>query len=128
MKDRLGIIGLGRMGGALYLAFKKLNLNVKGYDRSERSDFKSLNELCENSDVIFICVKPLDVQEILENISDFKDKLYVSTAAGVSNSFYENRGFKNILRIMPNINVMSLNGVIAASRGKFIKDSDYKKV
>lgn len=122
MKYRIGILGAGRMGGAFYNAFRKLGYRVHRYDlNSKKSDFRDFESFCNYTDIIFVCIKPFDVKDFLTHAEKYRNRVFVTAAAGVGLDVYEKNGFKNVLRIMPNINVMSLNGVIAASKGRYLK-------
>ena len=83
-------------------------------------------EAVKSSDIVFICVKPQDVDKVLYEIKDAaKIQLIVSIAAGITikhiQSILKN---KKIIRVMPNINCIA--GEIAAgfSAGKYAGKED----
>ena len=63
-------------------------------------------EAIRNSDIVFICVKPQDIDVVLNEIKNVvKTQLIVSIAAGIKikqiESILRN---KRVIRVMPNIN------------------------
>ena len=60
---------------------------------------------CREAEVIFICVKPGDIEKVLLEIRDeVRDKLVVSTAAIVPLEFYESTApLGRYVRTMPNV-------------------------
>jgi UDPglucose 6-dehydrogenase len=86
--NRIGVVGVGFVGGALATNFREV-FSVNTYDKdTSKSSCKNLNELVDNSDVIFICVPtpPTSngscdtsiVREVCEQISAIrKDRLVV---------------------------------------------------
>jgi pyrroline-5-carboxylate reductase len=129
---KIGILGVGQMGSALLLAFSNyLRNSVRGvvndkelfylYDPNEKikSDFKGYGfkhishdekEIFDHTKIIFICVKPDLISELLSNNKLYIDKntLLVSIVAG-SNIEYitslvksPNNPSPKIIRIMTN--------------------------
>lgn len=125
---RIGIIGVGNIGSII---LERLLLSGK-YDPddivihnrtpSKAEKYKSRGvriassnaELCENSDLIFLCVKPQDSDEMFSQIEsvDFDDKIIVSTMVGVKIEEIRKRlGTKKVVRIMPNVPAMIGKGI-----------------
>ena len=52
---KLGIIGLGIVGGTYHACYKFQGLDVKGYDKYVKSDVKSVKDLFDR-DAIFLCL------------------------------------------------------------------------
>ncbi len=114
----IGFIGCGRMGSALA---KSLILN--GFSAKSVSCFdhntenlvkmesygarisKSCEDIAKNSNVIFLCVKPNDMQKTLLEIKGLiNDQVIISIAAGKKLPFYRKMlGERKIVRLMPNI-------------------------
>lgn len=83
---RIGIIGLGRLGFALYKALNNKNLNVTSLFNRSKSKYcgisnnpiimNSIQQLVNNSDIIFICTRDDEIKnvanEIYEIFSDDK--------------------------------------------------------
>lgn len=115
----VGFIGAGNMAYALGKAMcdKKLVSSLHFFDLvKERLDlvekdfnaktYSSNKEVVENSDLIFVAVKPQVINIILEDIKEFltEDKIIVSIAAGVKISKFQEKlsnGIK-LVRVMPN--------------------------
>jgi UDPglucose 6-dehydrogenase len=50
---KIGIIGLGFVGGSIHKSFKLKNIETYGYDRFKESD---TFEQCLNTDIVFLCL------------------------------------------------------------------------
>ena len=116
----IGVIGFGRMGGALIKALLEAKISRMEQLIVSDSDAKRLKEAgalgievakdnCEvarRSDILVIAVKPKDVDGVLKEIGDcVSGKLVVSIAAGVTTRFIEKRlrSKARVIRVMPNI-------------------------
>ncbi len=107
-----GFIGFGNMAKAIHKGLKKNKKNNFKYI-SKSSKYKdielvsSINELVEFSDVIWLCVKPQIIPEILTKLANenFENKLIVSIIAGKKISFIESylNNDVSIVRVMPNL-------------------------
>ena len=108
----IGFIGTGNMGRAMIGSLKSKGYReIISFDR----DIGKLDGLCiraakSNSDVVsksemvFICVKPSDIEAVLKEIKpEIGNRILVSIAAGVKISRMESIiGKKKIVRVMPN--------------------------
>lgn len=128
---RIGIIGVGNIGsilarkihnrfsmdvGMLFLCdrFPEKLRDFADNDKVKISD--DPEKVCEQSDVIFLAVKPQDADNLLSQIAsiDFSEKAVVSTMTGISVSTIQKAlDAKNVARIMPNIPIDIGKGVIA---------------
>src|SRR3989338_7955432 len=119
----IGFIGTGNMATALIRSMKENNM-ITSSDK---------NEVAKSSEIIFLCAKPEDIKEILQEIKpDLENKIIVSIAAGIKIRFIENIIGKNkkIVRVMPNLNcavgemaaAFSCNKNIEADEKEFIKN------
>ncbi|MBI2655845.1 pyrroline-5-carboxylate reductase [Candidatus Woesearchaeota archaeon] len=144
MTKPISFIGTGKMAAALISCIYKNNLakSVIASDHREenlrniKSKFKRIRtttdnkEAVRNSDIVFICVKPQDIDVVLKEIKgEIKNQLIVSIAAGIKIRHIESvLGKKRIIRVMPNIN--SLVGEMAAgfSAGKYATKDDVNEV
>ncbi|MGI9535190.1 MAG: pyrroline-5-carboxylate reductase [Thermodesulfobacteriota bacterium] len=140
---KLGIIGAGKMAGAL----AKGILKSKTYSKNEiiLSDVdgdklhtlkKEFNikttgdnkELAESAEIIIFAVKPGHIKEVLNEIKNHtsKKKLYISIAAGIKTSFIEKILKKElkIVRIMPNKAAVVQEGAIGIYFNRLINDTD----
>jgi len=124
--NKLAIIGVGNLGSALA---RLMVLNGYGNsliisDKNQNLDIMksglwtaSNRQAIEKSDTIFISVKPNLANEVLTEIKSYGDenKLIISTAAGVSIDYIEDKlGSDNypIIRMMPNLPISTGNGSI----------------
>lgn len=137
---KIGIIGCGNMGGAiLYGALESGVLskeNVYVYDINpammEKADSwgvhlaKDDEDVCKNSDLILLAVKPQNAAEALSQCKKaLEGKALMSIVAGVSVARLQNMvdGTPRILRIMPNTPAMVFEGAFAlCSDNDFTED------
>lgn len=120
MTDRIAVLGAGMIGGAITKSLLK-----SGYKGSiTAADFvaekvKEIKELgasgttdnrkaAADADIIFVCVKPGDVQKLLKEINkEIKGKLVVSAAATLPLAFLKKTAPEaKIVRIMPNLAIL----------------------
>ncbi|MBU0762241.1 MAG: pyrroline-5-carboxylate reductase, partial [Candidatus Altiarchaeota archaeon] len=112
---RVGFIGVGRMGQALISGFLSKGLikkeEILAYDLDMNKPKKmglatkySAFEVVENSDIVFLCVKPKDFDIVLSEIRDIcGSRLVVSVAAGITTSYMESFLHEaRVIRVMPN--------------------------
>ena len=113
---KVGFIGAGKMGEALIrsmLGLEDLQVSVLASDVSgERRELMSKLEgveatesnlrVLDESDVVFVAVKPQNIDEVLDEIKD-ADKLVISIAAGIPLRRLEAKLTKaRVIRVMPN--------------------------
>lgn len=81
-------------------------------------------DVAENSSLIFICVKPHDVHNVIKDISPFltKDKCIVSITSPISVEQLENISPCSVARVIPSITNRALSGISLLSFGKNCKD------
>jgi len=126
---KLGFIGVGNMGKAilegLLRSGKVSSTDVFVRNSSDKSTrnvaeetgavfCKSLEQVVENSDIVFLGVKPYLVGAVLDQVSlSLKNKIVISMAAAVEINDLEKKlpGTK-IVRIMPNTPVKIGSGVV----------------
>ena len=75
----IGIIGQGFVGTAVYEGLKQY-FKIETYDIAKKSTCSSIGEVCEKSDVVFVCLptpmhpdgscSTLIVQKVLNEIND----------------------------------------------------------
>lgn len=141
---KIGFIGAGKMAEALIKAVinsKITNENIYASDKSkERLDyieketkinvFDDNKKVINNSDIVFLCVKPQNMDEVLDEIkNEVNEQLIVSIAAGITLKKLESKlKNKRIIRVMPN--TPCLIGEMAAgfSLGKNCNDNDAKLI
>lgn len=139
---KLGFVGSGKMAQALIKCLMQKSYSIIAGDKNKeklehlKKEF-SVNttqdnkEVVNNSDIIFICVKPQDIEELLTEIkADIKEKhLVVSIAAGISLDYLQKLlPNKRIIRVMPNI-LCTVGAMSAAfSAGKYATQEDTKTI
>jgi pyrroline-5-carboxylate reductase len=120
MPEKIAVLGVGMIGGAIVRSLMK-----SGYKGAmTAADFipEKVNEMKElgvsatsdnrkaaaDADIIFISVKPGDMEKLLKEISkEIKGKLVVSTAATLPLSFLkETVPEAKFVRIMPNLAIL----------------------
>lgn len=127
-KLKIGILGLGNMGGLfldrinslndkeiLIYAFDK-NTNIANNSDSNVIYVNSENELIKNSNIIFLAIKPKDYEQVLVKIKSLNNKsIIVNMTIGFSINdmvkILDNENAK-IIRIMPNISIEKGCGLI----------------
>jgi len=115
---KIGIIGAGNLGSSLARGFLKSgaidtnDLKISDIDEKKLNALASLGmktttdnkQLVEDSDVVFIAVKPGMMDSVLKETKNVSsNRLFVSVAAGVSTEFIEKRTKARVIRVMPNI-------------------------
>ena len=144
MPKTISFIGTGKMATALIGAIykNKLAKSVTASDRNEgnltkiKSKFNQIRttkdnkEAVKNSDIVFICVKPQDIDVVLNEIkAEIKGQLVVSIAAGIKIRHIKSiLGKKRVIRVMPNINCLVGEMAAGFSAGKYATKEDIKTV
>ena len=128
---KIGFIGAGRMGSALIKAMTPLASTVLVSDEEQGHDTSNV-EVVKGSDVVFICVKPQHVKEVLDEINEAVDQqVVVSIAAGITLRALEKAlPGKKVVRVMPNqpcvvcemAAAYSLGEEVDAEEGKIVAD------
>jgi pyrroline-5-carboxylate reductase len=120
MNDRIAVIGAGMMGGAIIKSLVKggykgqisaVDIQVEKLKELEKLGVKigsDNRKAAEDADIVFVIVKPGDVEKVLKETSkETKDKLLISVAATVPLSFLRKHApDAKIVRIMPNLGAM----------------------
>ena len=125
----IGLIGAGNLGTHISKLFHRNHVNnyVNVYDidhnRSSRlskkygfTAYQNLPDMVEDSDVIFLTVKPDCVKDICEELNNdiYDNKIIISTAAGVPVSKIDewSGNYHVVLRCMPNLPISVGKGTI----------------
>lgn len=126
---KIGIIGTGNMGRILAEALIDGNaVSPSSMTITNRTIAKALDiqkiypglaigqnaiEVAENSDAIFICVKPHNMLDVLERINPVlnKDKCIISITSPISVEQIERKVDCSVMRIIPSITNRALAGV-----------------
>jgi pyrroline-5-carboxylate reductase len=138
-------IGFGNMGSVLGKTFIKkgvfskenLLIAVRSEERKRKLKREGYN-IVENlkkgvleSDLIFIAVKPKDLEKVLKEIKDFVNgKIIITIVAGFNIEYYQNILGKKvkIVRAMPNINYEVSKGLIALTFSENFTEEEKKNI
>jgi len=141
-QKRIGVVGLGKMGGILVRAILDQGLvspdQIRATDRHDRR-IESLERefgipvsednraLAEWADLIVLAVKPGTVLEVAKEIAPRlnQEKLLVSVAASVSTEMIEKtlESEVPVIRAMPNTPCMVGAGMTAVCQGRFADEA-----
>ncbi len=137
MNKKIGIIGFGNMGSAIYrqliIRFPINQLYVCDHHRDKidmlKPEFISLNpeDVINKVDIIILAIKPQSFLNWSKNTLSMKGKLIISVMAGVdTDSIKKITDCEKVIRIMPNLGVQIGQGVIGwyASLGITKQDKD----
>ncbi|MEM1580884.1 MAG: NAD(P)-binding domain-containing protein, partial [Nitrososphaerota archaeon] len=115
----IGIIGAGQIGSAIarilveagrfHVMASRRNLSsIRELEKIGVKITTSNIEVASNSDIVFICVKPYKVIQVVREISSHLDgKILISVAAAISiRQLSEAAPKAKIVRAMPNIALM----------------------
>lgn len=138
---RLGLIGAGNMASAMVDGWVtadpamagRISLIDRGSGRAAALAARTgclnpadASELVRTSDVIVLCVKPIDIETVLRRVTDHLDpgKVVVSVAAGVQIATIENLLTRSVpvVRFMPNVPVRVNSGTLVFARGRSSSD------
>lgn len=134
---KISIIGAGNMGIAIASRIKNKykviisDINKRQVRPAKAKGLKTAHDNIEAvklSDIILIAVKPQQAKDLLLEIRpDVQGKLVVSIAAGVSTGFIEKvLCGSRVIRVMPNMPLISGEGISAITRGKSANSKDMK--
>ena len=135
---KIGVIGAGNMATAMVRgmisAINAKNITVSDRDEQNLEEIGKLGVnvtasntvVAEKSDIIIIAVKPNVYEAVLEEVSDFTDKLYITIAPGLSlsyvSSFFESD--VRIIRTMPNMPAQINSGMTVFCPNEFATSDD----
>ncbi len=125
--NKVGIIGLGNMGGALALGFSAHGYEVfyNDLNKKDDTDFK----FCDTSSLLLECefvvlaIKPHQYEEFLSN-HDTSKNIIISIAAGVSSEFMQRLCKRHILT-MPNTPSMLQEGYCAVVKNSSVSNEEF---
>ena len=143
MLKPISFIGTGKMATALISCIYKNKLAdeiiASDHNKENLENIKSKfsiktltnnKEAVRNSEIVFICVKPQGIDDVLHEIKNVvKNQLVVSIAAGIKIKRIESiLGKKRIIRVMPNINCLVGEMAAGFCAGKYATRDDIKTV
>lgn len=140
-KKSIGFIGAGIMGASLIrgllsssIKANQIYISEKNLERAAEvtSQFNvenlSLSQITQKCEVIFLSVKPQDLENVLKEISSSlkNDTLVISIAAGKTSKFIETllKSKNPVVRVMPNTPAQIGKGVSVISAGSFATKAD----
>jgi len=140
-KKSIGFIGAGIMGASLIrgllsssIKANQIYISEKNLERAAEvtSQFNvenlSLSQITQKCEVIFLSVKPQDLENVLKEISSSlkNDTLVISIAAGKTSKFIETllKSKNPVVRVMPNTPAQIGKGVLVISAGSFATKAD----
>ena len=143
---RIGLIGSGNMAGAMVAGWvradpsiaARIHLTDRGSGRATRLAREvggdhgtpvvhaDNRELVEAVDVVVLCVKPIDIEDVLREVSELvrPDQVVASVAAGVQTATMENLLDDDVpvVRLMPNVPVRVNSGTLVYALGRVSND------
>jgi pyrroline-5-carboxylate reductase len=142
MNDKIAVIGAGMMGGAIVKSLLKSGYSgkitavdiqpekLKEQEKLGVAVSTDSRKAAADADVIFICVKPNNVKNVLKQInSSVKGKLVISIAATVPLKFLKKFvPDAKIVRIMPNVAALVQASYTAYCCGENVTKKDKEKV
>ncbi|MDI9517825.1 MAG: pyrroline-5-carboxylate reductase [Bacillota bacterium] len=137
-KCKLSIIGLGNMGKTILNGIESSNLIkpyliglytleediLNNYSKKGYTIFKDEKDLCDNSEIVLLAIKPQGIEELVNKIKDSNIKCLVSILAGVSIDYYHKNFNCPIIRIMPNMPLQINKGASAISHDDKVDKKD----
>ncbi len=140
--EKIAVIGAGVIGGAIVKSL--LKNGYQGKVIATRRDVEKLKELeklgafvttdnkeaAKEAEIIFLCVKPNDVEKVLKEICmEVENKIVISTAATIPLKFYYSIAPKTkFVRTMPNIAALVQESFTAYCCNDNLNDEEKKKV
>jgi pyrroline-5-carboxylate reductase len=142
VKETIAVIGAGMIGSAIVKSLLKSGypgkISATDYQVERVTAIQELGvfattdnrKSAAEAEIVFICVKPGDVENVLKEIAkEIEGKLVISTVATVPLMFYEKIvPAAKFVRIMPNIAVMVQASYTAYCCGEDVEEKDKTKV
>ncbi|MBM3248501.1 MAG: pyrroline-5-carboxylate reductase [Candidatus Omnitrophica bacterium] len=134
MFNKIGIIGCGNMGRAIFERLKKDDYSLLVFDKdanktkdlSGANVAKNIPDLLNKSEAIILAIKPQDFEGILKEIKNhLKDKPVISIAAGITTAYIQKiLGKVKVIRVMPNMPAKIGKGMSCLCKGQFASEED----
>lgn len=142
---KIGIVGLGSIGQMLIKGFSKSKvadasqLFVYNRTRAKSEQFQAqwpfvicedLQEVCKRSDILFLCTKPLDLYQVLDEVVSYTPHLphLVSVAAGVSLAHLSSVYDGPISKVIPSVTSQVLRGVSLFACNEKVAEKDRQQL
>lgn len=136
----VGFIGAGNMASAIIGGLLKSSSNdgkiyIYDIDVNKTIFFadkgiivsNNIGELCSVSDIIFLCVKPQNFDEVLSQLKEDNNKIFVTIAAGISTGSVQKYtgNSSKVIRVMPNTPLLLGAGASALSRTDTVSNKEF---
>ena len=142
MNERIAVIGAGMIGGAIIKSLLKSGYKGKIIAADIRTEkIRECEEMgvsatmdnrkaVAEADVVFLCVKPGDMEKVLRGLDkQVKDKLVISVAATIPVKYIKKFiPDAKIVRIMPNVAVLVQASYTAYCYNENVTQEDLEKV
>ncbi|MCL1976592.1 MAG: pyrroline-5-carboxylate reductase [Candidatus Bathyarchaeota archaeon] len=142
MNDKVAVIGAGMMGSAIIKSLVKggykgqitaVDIQIQKLAEFEKIGVKTGSDNCkaaEEADIVFVIVKPGDVEAVLREINkETRGKLVISVAATVPLMFLcKHAPEAKIVRIMPNLGAMVQAAYTAYCCGSNVTVEEKQKI
>lgn len=141
MERKIGFIGTGNIATAILNGIvssktaKKEDIYVTDINEEKRNEFKNKGfnavetgyELARICDCIFLTIKPQFYDDVLTEIKDFGNKMYITVAPGITVAHIKKMLGEStrVIRTMPNTPALVGEGVTAVCRPDDITDTDF---
>lgn len=144
-RKKLAVIGVGNMAKAIINGINKSDFDLSEINLFDINEEQCASLVSENiflrgsieeavslSDYVLLSVKPQNYDEVLgiiQNIADYRDKLYISIGAGISTSYITDvLGDVAVVRVLPNIPMVIGCGVSVICRNPKLSSEDFSFV
>ncbi len=141
---KIGFIGTGNMGGAMIDGIlasgivAASDIYVSDISEAQLTKYKEKGintstdnkRTAEQSDYVFLTVKPQFYEAVLKELTEFSNKIYITVAPGITTEYLRNALSQTTkaVRTMPNTPALVGEGVTAVCRGDYITDEEYETV
>lgn len=135
---KIGFIGIGNMATAIINGIEEKDRIIISSRSNVEQRAKELSvnyamnniECAQQADIIFLCVKPEQFKEVLDEINQYiTEKHIVSIAAKLTiNDIKLLASTNKIIRVMPNLNVAIKEGTCAICKDTDVSEEEYKIV
>ena len=140
-KYKLGVLGLGNMGGSILNGiinsslYNKEEIFIYDIDKAKLEKFNGINvslnekDLIENVEMLIVALKPQMINVLKSVEFNNKDLTIISIVAGKTvNDLKEIFGDVKVIRVMPNTPALINEGSTAISRTSDVSDEVFNKV
>lgn len=137
----MGFIGLGNIGTMLigrlvsfinpdaifaYDINSKKTTDLKNKLKINVS--KNIQDLVRQCDVVFLCIKLQNLNEVLKKIVNPKGKIFITTVAAITQStYYKKLGQVELIRIIPSM-INKVGGPILFMRGNYASNNSVQRI